>query len=536
MNFRTRILAQMGSTLLIFTIALIFSLYALNSTRSAFTSFVETDLIRLQALDGMYAQGLQQGQALRNMIFDPTNPKAKKNLDEATSAFDEELSIAKNNTGDDKKLSTLTSEITNLQEHRNKTIEKVLTEAAAHGVGPAVAILNQEETPLWREIRQKLLDSIKERHTQTVSIEHEMHTSTGRFERIVYGLTAVSIFLGLFFVLKLTRGLYRQLGGEPEMVVTKVKNLASGDFSDTENIACDENSILNAVQEMRVRLAQVVKNIMITSNKIVLASENMSSDANNIRQQGMQQQDAATSISSAIAELSTSIEQVAKHGDDAYRVVSKSSEQSGRGAGIVNQVINEIKSIATSVENSSSIMRDLDNQSNKIAAIVSTIQKIADQTNLLALNAAIEAARAGEQGRGFAVVADEVRKLAERTTQATHEIAQVISATHHGIQEATSSLASGVQLTTNGVTLGNEAGLAIEEITANSKRVEQIVGEIAAALTQQSAATNDISEKAEQIAAFSVKTESTINNTVQSVDALRKLAADLHSMEKSFKV
>ncbi len=534
MNFRTRVLAQIGGSLLIFTVALGFALYALNNTRNAFSSFIEVDMIRLQALEGMYAQGLQQGQALRNMVFDPDNLKAKKNLDDAMLAFDEQLSLTKKTAGEDVKLAALATDISAMQARRNKIIEKVLSEATAHGLTAGVTVLNKEETPAWREIRQKLMDAIKERHEQSNIVRQDMLSSTGKSERIVYGLTAVSIFMGLFFATRLTRGLCRQLGGEPEMVVSKVRNLAKGDFSDSGHMSCDESSILSAVQEMRGRLSQMVRDIMVTSDKIVLASGNMSQDADNILQQTLRQEEATASISSAITKLSLSINQVAAHGDDAYRVVRLSCEQSGSGADIVNQVINEIKTISASVESSSSIMRDLDNQSNKIAAIVSTIQQIADQTNLLALNAAIEAARAGEQGRGFAVVADEVRKLAERTTQATREIAQVISATHHGIQQATSSLASGVELTSRGVALGNQAGLAIEEITLNSKKVEQIVGEIASALTQQSAATNEISEKAEQIAAFTVKTEATIKNTVLSVSELRKLAADLHNLEKSF--
>ncbi len=536
MNFRTRVLAQIGGSLLIFTIALGFALYALNVTRNAFSTFIEVDMVRLQALEGMYAQGLQQGQALRNMVFDPANPKAKKNLNDSMTAFDEQLSLAKRIAGDDTRLVTLAGDITGMQERRNRIIEKVLSETTAHGTAAGVNVLNQEETPAWREIRQQLLDALKERRNQSITLRQDMLTSTEKFSRIVYGLIAVSIIFGLFFAARLTRGLCNQLGGEPEMVVTKVKNLANGDFSDTDQASCDEHSILSAVQKMRGRLSQMVKDILITSDKILLASERMSDDANNILQQTLQQEEATASISSAITELSTSIDQVAAHGEDAYGVVRKSCEQSGIGADIVNQVINEIRTISTSVENSSAIMRDLDKQSNKIAAIVNTIQKIADQTNLLALNAAIEAARAGEQGRGFAVVADEVRKLAERTTQATHEIAQVISATHLGIQQATISLASGVRLTAQGVTLGNEAGTAIEEITTNSKRVEQIVGEIAAALTQQSAATNEISEKAAQIAAFTVKTETTIKQTVLSVADLRKLAVDLHDMERNFKL
>jgi methyl-accepting chemotaxis protein len=536
MNFRTRVLAQIGGSLLIFTIALGFALYALNGTRNTFSSFIEVDMVRLQALEGMYAQGLQQGQALRNMVFDPSNPKAKKNLDASIAAFDEQLSIAKKSAGDDAKLAALTTEITALQINRNKIIEKVLSEATTSGLAAGVVVLNKEETPAWREIRQKLLDALKERRDLSTTIRQNMLSSTDKSATIVYGLTAISIFMGLFFAIKLTRGLCRQLGGEPEIVVSRVRNLANGDFTDRDQTSCDAGSILSAVQEMRGKLSQMVKDILITSDKIVLASKNMSDDANNILQQTLQQEDATASISSAITELSSSIDQVSAHGDDAYRVVTKSCEESGRGADIVNQVINEIKTISGAVENSSAIMRDLDSQSNKIAAIVSTIQQIADQTNLLALNAAIEAARAGEQGRGFAVVADEVRKLAERTTQATHEIAQVISATHQGIQQATTSLATGVQLTARGVTLGNQAGTAIEEITLNSRRVEQIVGEIASALTQQSAATNEISEKAAQIAAFTVKTENTIKQTVVSVADLRKLAVDLHDMEKNFKL
>jgi methyl-accepting chemotaxis protein len=198
--------------------------------------------------------------------------------------------------------------------------------------------------------------------------------------------------------------------------------------------------------------------------------------------------------------------------------------------------VDEMSRISASVRESSAVILDLEQRSRDISAIVKAIKEIAEQTNLLALNAAIEAARAGEQGRGFAVVADEVRKLAERTTLSTQEIAGMIDQIQKGTRTAVSSMEAGMRRVDSGVELAGQAGDAIGRIKASAEQVVGVVDSISAALREQSAASNDIARKVEQIAQMSEENTAAVQNTAVTARDLGQLSAFLESAVKRFNI
>ncbi|MFA6902259.1 MAG: methyl-accepting chemotaxis protein [Gallionellaceae bacterium] len=181
-------------------------------------------------------------------------------------------------------------------------------------------------------------------------------------------------------------------------------------------------------------------------------------------------------------------------------------------------------------------MTSLGHRSDQIGQIVNVIKDIAEQTNLLALNAAIEAARAGEQGRGFAVVADEVRKLAERTATATAEISQMISAIQSETVNAVTTMEKGSAEVNDGVALVNQAGQSLQNINSSVKRVVQMIEQISDATRSQSEATNEITQRVEHIAEMAKENTSSVDETTQASRDLQKLSADLQQVVSRFKL
>ena len=241
-------------------------------------------------------------------------------------------------------------------------------------------------------------------------------------------------------------------------------------------------------------------------------------------------------MAAAVEEMTVSIGQVSENAHEARALSRRSGELSEQGAGVIQNAAAEMSQISDSVKESSQIIAALEQQSGEISAIVNVIKEIADQTNLLALNAAIEAARAGEQGRGFAVVADEVRKLAERTSKSTQEIAGMIEKIQGGTHSAFASMEGGVARVSNGVTLANEAAGSITQIKTEAARVVQVVGDISNSLKEQSVASNDIAKNVEKIAQMSEENSAAVQETAKAAQHLEQLATSMQNTIGRFKV
>ena len=207
-----------------------------------------------------------------------------------------------------------------------------------------------------------------------------------------------------------------------------------------------------------------------------------------------------------------------------------------KGGDIVSRTVDGMQSIAKSVEESANTIEELGRNSDQIGEIITVINDIADQTNLLALNAAIEAARAGEHGKGFAVVADEVRKLAERTTKATKEIRGKIELIQDKTAGAVEAMNSGRKDVDAGVGFATEAGVSLTNIVEIVKNVSNMINQIAAAEEQQSAAAGEISSNMESIANVTKEASGSVKDTSNAANELSKIASELQTMTSQFKL
>ncbi len=234
--------------------------------------------------------------------------------------------------------------------------------------------------------------------------------------------------------------------------------------------------------------------------------------------------------------MTVGINHVSENAREAREISRKAGEHSSQGGAIIHDAVTMMTRMADTVRATSSTIGDLGQHSNRISSVVQVIKDVAEQTNLLALNAAIEAARAGEQGRGFAVVADEVRKLAERTTKATEEITQMIDAIQGSARNAVGTMSNAEAHVGSGVSLAQQAGEAINQIKDGAVHVIDVVSDISTALTEQTSASNDIAAHVETMAQMSEENSAAANRTAQAASRLENLANTMRAAVSQFKI
>ncbi|MBI5639098.1 MAG: methyl-accepting chemotaxis protein [Nitrospirae bacterium] len=354
-------------------------------------------------------------------------------------------------------------------------------------------------------------------------------------------LSLIQILLAIIAVIStvvLSTVLIRKILASVQSVGETVGAASHGDLSRDVSVTSDDElgemarnitSMMGSLREMTRKIIDVTSTLASSSEEVSATTAQIS---NGINDQTSQVEQSAT----ATTEISQTIMDVAKNASEASTASKEATEIALEGKRVVEETVSGMMNIARTVEESSKTIEELGESSKQIGEIINVIKDIADQTNLLALNAAIEAARAGEQGRGFAVVADEVRKLAERTTKATGQISAMISKIQNDTEVSVKSMSEGKESAEEGVKLVERARESLDRIVGASERCLDMVRLIATATEEQSTAIEEVSTTMESIASVSKSSLTAVSQINTATNDLARLAGELKQLVGWFKV
>ncbi|MGF6394031.1 methyl-accepting chemotaxis protein [Pseudomonas plecoglossicida] len=346
--------------------------------------------------------------------------------------------------------------------------------------------------------------------------------------------TLLALLAGVLAAVLITR----QITGPLRETLKAVERIAGGDLThDLRVTRRDEIGVLQqGIARMGVTLRELISGIRDGVTQIASAAEELSAVTEQTSAGANSQKVETDQVATAMHEMAATVQEVARNAEQASHAATGADDEAREGDRVVGEAISQIERLAEEVHRSTEAMNLLQQESQKIGSVMDVIKSVAEQTNLLALNAAIEAARAGEAGRGFAVVADEVRGLAQRTQKSTEEIEELVAGLQHGTQQVANAMHGSRTLTDSSVELARKAGASLENITGTVSSIQSMNQQIAAAAEQQSAVAEEISRSILNVRDVSEQTAAASDETAKSSVELARLGGQLQMLVSQFRV
>ncbi len=414
--------------------------------------------------------------------------------------------------------------------------DKVISLATAGSQAEADSFLEKDWEPSYKLLESAFGELSKYQDEQVVESEKE---AAAVYKAAVSGLLVsciIVILIAIGCAALITRGITVPLGRMRDMI----KDIAQGEGDLTKRLDADSKDELGEVSRwfniFVEKLHGIISTISDTTHQVASASTQLNATAQMMATGSEEVSAQAGTVATAGEEMSATSGDIAQNCQYAAEGSQQACAAAVSGAKVVDETIAVMNSITVRVKNSARAVESLGSRSDQIGEIVGTIEDIADQTNLLALNAAIEAARAGEQGRGFAVVADEVRALAERTTRATKEISGMIKAIQQETKGAVTAMEEGVSEVAKGSEMAARSGRALEQILDQINSVTAQIAQVATAAEEQTATTSEISNNMQQITDAVSQTASGSMESAAAAEQLSGLADNLRNVVGQFKL
>ena len=529
-------LLGIASSLGMIVLALSAIVFAARS-EAIFAKFVQETIAMRHSAALVYANGLQKGQAIRNILLDPGKKTAYDNFNNADKVFGQEIERLHSMLAAQEMTREIAARLKKNVDQWQPLQQQVIELVKAGNGEESKTLLVTKETPAWRLVRDDLLEIGKIAESAAERDRAGLIAGIEQGRWLSIGFSIVSLLLVTGIIVFVGRGIFRQVGGEPQEASAALTRIAQGDL--TQALAVlpgDETSILAAMRTMQAQIRQLIAETVKSADAVVEESESMLADASRLAQSAEDQSATTSAIAAAVQEFTVSISVMSGNADDAGQISGQSERQARDSLNAVTSATEIIQHLASNMSEASTTMEDLSTKVSNITGIVNTIRDIADQTNLLALNAAIEAARAGEQGRGFAVVADEVRKLAELTTRSTQQISDIVGGVRQANDAALQSITSAKEQALAGASQTEEIRTAVAQMDQSSARVSEAIAAIAESLREQSATSADIASRVEVIAQGIEHTHDAADKSRQRSGALVNLSHSLKQEVGKFRV
>ncbi|MEK1906718.1 MAG: methyl-accepting chemotaxis protein [Pseudomonas sp.] len=532
-SLRAQILALLGGSLLLILITALACFSFLSSGMQAYRGLLEGPLEASQLVDQANLEFKSQVQEWKNVLLRGQSPE---NLSKYWQQFEAQETKVQDILG---KLATHVTDDTALKSQ----VERLRSEHQALGAnyrkgrdafvaaGANAQAGDAAVKGIDRATSEQMGALVTELHDTSLGQAKQINADAER--TILVGtllMLGASVLVALFGLWLVNRNLI----GPITTLIDHIAKLSQGNFG--QRVNADRQDELGrlavAANTLRDFLADTFTRLKQSTSQLDTASGELNAIATLMSQGTREQFSRTDQVATAMHEMSATAQQVASHAADAAGAADDADDSARQGGKVMEQTIQTITTMRSEIATTADVIRRLESDSGRIGKVLEVIRGIAEQTNLLALNAAIEAARAGEQGRGFAVVADEVRTLAQRTAESTAEINQIIDTVQTGAVNAVRAIENGQNRSEEGVTQVTEAGAMLQRITGAVEAIRDMNRQIATAAEEQTSVAEDISRNLTEITAIATTNQENVQRTESASHNLHDLSAQLSEVTR----